>query len=60
MRFIVIRRRRPARQRGVGLAVKLLLVHSRHDLHKSNFVVAEHKGVRPSDACMGRASDVRA
>jgi len=30
---------------GSGLAVKLLLVHSRDDLRKSNFVVAAHKGV---------------
>lgn len=28
-----------------GFALKLLLVHSRDDLRKSNFVVAVHKGV---------------
>ena len=30
---------------GAGFALKLLLVHSRDDLRKSNFVVAVHKGV---------------
>jgi len=46
---------------GACVAVKLLLVHSRDDLRKSNFVVEVHKrvglaAVEPAVVCAGRLS----